>query len=115
MASVWLYSAAQLRVLEGKGVYASPAQGMLELVEKRYSAVNKVEIIHMGREIFDDLYFVEVHVWSVSRSDLKGFSDQSYDNLGYFFLKVKDGWVFVPEGKFPEVIALGKRIFRLSV
>jgi len=27
---------------------------------------------------------------------------------------VQNGWVFVPEGRFPEVIAFGKWLFGLS-
>lgn len=77
--------------------------------------MSEVEIVSSGREMFDDLYFVEALVWAASRCDSKGLSDQSYDNTGYFFLRIENGWVFVPEGKFPEVIALGKRVFRLSV
>ena len=78
------------------------------MIARYYSGVNKVEIVRADREIFDDLWFVEAHVWAASRSDGKGFLGRDYDNPGWFFLCVQNGWVFVPEGKFPMVVAFGK-------
>ena len=112
--TTWAYSARQLQVLRGQTVYATPEKGTRELIARSYSGINKVEIVHAGQEIFDDLWFVEAHVWAASRSDGKGFSGQGYDNPGWFFLRVQNGWVFMPEGKFPEIIAFGKWFFGLS-
>ncbi len=108
------YSTGQLRALKAQAVYVNPEDGMRTLIASGYSGVNKVEIVHVGREMFDDLWYVEAHVWAESRSDDKGFSGRAYDNPGSFFLHVEDGWVFVPEGKFPEIIAFGKWLFGLS-
>lgn len=114
LTTTWIYSAGQLRALEGKVVYVTPEDGMRELIASCYSGVDKVEIVHADKEIFDDLRFVEAHVWAASRSDGKGFSGRDYDNPGWFFLRVQNGWVFVPESKFPEIIAFGKWFFGLS-
>ncbi|MHC4460374.1 MAG: hypothetical protein ACYS6W_04265 [Planctomycetota bacterium] len=113
-AGLLAYSAVQLRVLKGEGVYANPEDGMRAMVAKSYSGVNKVEIVHAGRELFDELWFVEAHVWASGRADGKGFSGREYDNPGSFFLHVEECWVFVPEGRLPEIIALGKWLFGLS-
>ena len=114
LALIWIYSAGQLWVLKDEAVYANPEDGMRALIASGYSGVEKIEIVHAGREMFDDLWFVEAHVWAEGRSDGKGFRGRAYDNPGSFFLRVEDGWVFVPEGKFPEVIAFGKWLFGLS-
>lgn len=113
-AGLLVYSAGQLGVLKGQVVYANPEDGMRALIAKSYSGVNKVEIVHSGRELFDELCFVEAHVWATGRADGKGFSGRQYDNPGSFFLRVEDGWVFVPEGRLPEIIAFGKWLFGLS-
>ena len=114
LTTTWVYSAGQLRALKGQPVYATPEDGMRELIANSYSGVERVEIIHAGKEIFNDLWFVEAHVWAASRSDEKGVSDRDYDNPGWFFLRVQNGWVFVPEGTFPEIIAFGKWLFGFS-
>ena len=114
LTATWVYSAGQLRALKYQAVYANPEDGMRALIANNYSGVNKAEIVHAGRELFDDLWFVEAHVWTVSRSDRKEFSGRDYDNPGSYFLRVQNGWIFVPEGKSPEIIAFGKWLFGLS-
>jgi hypothetical protein len=106
--ATWVYSAKQLQALRGQAVYVTPDKGTQELIARYYSGVNKVEIVHTGKEIFEDLWFVEAHVWTSKRTDEKGFSNRAYENPGWFFLHVQNGWVFVPESKFPETIAFGK-------
>jgi len=112
--ATWVYSTEQLQALSGQEVYITPEKGAQELIELYYSGVNKVEIVHAGREIIEELWFVEVRVWAAKRSDGKGFSDRDYDNPGWFFLHVQNGWIFVPESKFPEIIAFGKWLYGLS-
>lgn len=114
LTTAWAYSVRQLQDLQDQTVYASPEAGMRELVVSHYSGVDKVDIAHADKEIFDDLWFVEAHVWAASRSDGKGFVDRDYDNPGWFFLRVQDGWVFVPEAKYPHIIAFGQQLFGLS-
>ena len=111
---IGLFSAGQLRRLKGQAVYATPEDGMQELIASHYSGVERVDIIRTGKSIFPDLWFVEAHVWAGGRSDGKGFASQGYDNPGWYFLRVRNGWIFVPEGSFPEAIAFGKWLFGLS-
>jgi hypothetical protein len=113
LIATWVYSAKQLQALKGQEVYVTPEKGAHDLITRYYSDVNKVEIVHAGKEIFEDLWFVEAHVWASKRTDGKGFSNQDYDKPGWFFLHIENGWVFVPESKFPEIIAFGKWLYAL--
>ncbi len=85
----------------------------MSLVKDWYTGIEKVEIIGPLLPAPDDLQFVEARVWAQSRADGKGFHDWDYDNPGCFFLRLEGGWVLVPESRWPEIIALGKCIFRL--
>ena len=114
LTTMWAYSVRQLQALKSQVVYPSLEDGVREMVANRYSGVDKAEIVHADKEIFDDLWFVEVHVWAASRRDGKGFSDRDYDNPGWYFLRLQDGWVFVPEGKHPAIIAFGKRLLKVQ-
>ena len=114
LISIGLFSAGQLRTLKGQAIYATPEDGMRRLIAGYYSGVERVDIVHAGKSIFPDLWFVEAHVWAAGRSDGKGFAHQGYDNPGWYFLRVQNGWVFVPEGRFPEIIAFGKWLFGLA-
>jgi len=113
--ATWVYSTKQLQALRGQEVYVTPEKGAQELIARYYSGVNKVEIVHAGREIFEELWFVEVRVWAAKRSDGKGFSNRDYDNAGWFFLHVQNGWILIPENKFPEIVAFGKWLYGLSL
>jgi hypothetical protein len=114
LATTLIYSARQLHELQYQTVYVTPEEGAQELIAHYYPGVNKVEIVHADREIFDDLWFVEAHIWVYSRSDGKGFSGRNYDNPGWFFLHTQNGWAFIPESKFPEIIAFGKWLYDFS-
>jgi len=114
LTSIGVYSGRQLRILRGQAVYATPEDGMQELIANHYSGVERVDLVHASESIFADLWFVEAHVWATSRTDGKGFSSRGYDNPGWHFLRVQNGWVFVPESRFPEVVAFGKWLFGLS-
>lgn len=94
-------------------VYETPEEGSRRLISRYYSGVNKVEIVRADKEIFDDLWFIEACVWADSCFDGKGFSGRDYDNPGWSFLRVQNGWVFIPEGKFPEMVAFSKWLFGL--
>jgi hypothetical protein len=114
LIATWVYSSKQLQTLRGQEVYVTPEKGAQDLIPRYYSGVKKVEIVHARREIFEELWFVEVRVWAAKRSDGKEFSNRDYDQLGCFFLHVQNGWIFVPENRFPEIIAFGKWLYGLS-
>jgi len=114
LATVWAYSATQLRILKSHKAYASPEEGMRELINGWYFGVSKVEIVYAGKDLplLEDLHFVEAKVWADGR--LSGGGMKQPDRPGCFFLRVPKGWVFIPEGRFPLIIALGKWLFNLS-
>lgn len=114
LMALWIYSTVQLQILKTRGVHSSPADGMYSLVFKDYHGVKKIEVVRVNREIFDRLRFVEVYVWAQGRSDGKSLDDEDYDNPGEFFVRVRKGWVFVPEGRFPHIVALGQWLLGLS-
>jgi hypothetical protein len=114
LIATWVYSSVELQTLRGQEVHVTPEKGAQDLIPRYYSGVNKVEIVHAKREIFEELWFVEVRVWADNRSDGKEFSNRNYDQPGWFFLHVQNGWIFVPESKFPEIIAFGKWLYGLS-
>lgn len=111
--SLGAYSGAQLEALQGQAIYASPEEDAQALVATLYSGVERVDLIHAGQSIVPDLWFVELHVWAASRSDGRGLASRDHDNPGWFFLRVPDGWVFIPEDRHPELVSLGKWLLDL--
>jgi hypothetical protein len=107
-ACSWIYTTTQLRIARSKGVYATAEQGMLAKIEKHYSADQDVKLLHAGPNAFDGS---QPHVWyviaEVRASSRAGGSELGYngcDSPGSYFVQTKEGWVYMPEGAFPDFV-----------
>jgi len=115
LVTTWLHTTINLQIAKREGVYASPEDGMRVLVTESWLDVERVEIQYAGTNSFDGsnphVWFVVARVWAASRGDGKPVHGRGYDSAGSYFLRVKDGWVHVREGRFPEFIGFGMRLF----
>jgi len=114
-AMLWAYTTLNLGVAKREGVYANPEAGMRVRVSEGWVGIERVEITYAGPNSFDGsdphVWFVTAQVWATRRADWKPIHQRGYDSAGSFFLRVREGWVHVPEGRFPELIGLGMRLF----
>jgi hypothetical protein len=114
----WLHAVGNLYIARRDGVYPNPEAGMRGLIAQGYSGIQKVEIDYAGTNSFDGsqphVWYVIAKVWADSRSDGSPLHKFGYDNPGSFFLRVRDGWVHVPEEAFPELVGLSMDIFGLE-
>jgi len=111
LGGVYLYARAQMPALRGRTPYASPEEAMQALIADQYSGVQKVEIVRSGPDmpVVGNLWFIEARVWADARRDGKAMPAEG-DNPGCFFLHLSQGWVFVPEGQYPELLGIGLRL-----
>ncbi len=118
LATTWLHTTLNLEIAKREGVYATPEDGMRVLVTESWIDVERVEIQYAGTNSFDGsnphVWFVTARVWAAKRGDGKPINSRGYDAAGSFFLRVQDGWVHVPEGRFPEFIGFGMQLFGIS-
>jgi hypothetical protein len=118
VATGWLHMVGTLAAARREGVYATPEDGMRALVMKTWIGVDRVEIERAGPNSFDgdhpDVWFVTARVWAARRGDFTPVGSRGYDSAGSFFLRVRDGWVHVPEGHFPELVGSLMRLFHHS-
>ena len=114
----WIYTTTQLRIARSKGVYASAEQGMLAMVDEHYPADRDVKILYAGTNSFDGrqphIWYVIAEVHASSRADGSELGHNGCDAPGLFYLQTKEGWVFVPEGAFPEFIGFWMKVFDLA-
>ena len=101
----WVYTTARLAVARSKGVYDSPEQGMLAMMDQYYAPDKTVKILYAGTNSFDGskphVWYVIAEVRASTRADGSQMGLNGCDNPGTFFLQLKDGkWVHVPEGLF---------------
>ena len=114
----WIYTTTQLRIARSKGMYASAEQGMLAMVDEHYPADRDVKILYAGTNSFDGhqphIWYVIAEVHASSRVDGSELGHNGCDAPGLFYLQTKEGWVFVPEGAFPEFIGFWMKVFDLA-
>jgi hypothetical protein len=118
--SCWLYTTSQLRAARETGVFSSAEEGMRGIIAKSYVEFEDYQIIYAGTNSFDgsspQVWYVIACVWGGHRADGSptGSKRHDYDQPGLFFINTKDGWVFMPEGAFPQFTSFWMKVFGLA-
>ena len=122
LLTVYTYSA--LRWARNRGVYETPQIGTVARANENYCEIDQVEIQHASTNSFDGskphIWYVIYRVYAKNRAPCDAEKQGSdlyhgtYENAGNFWLNVKEGWVFVPEGMFPEVIGTWMKVLGLA-
>lgn len=102
---VTLYSRRQLSVLSGQTTFDTPQDGMVQM----YGGPDRTNVTGVGDEVLSNLRYVG----AVVESGAVCSGGQLRCSVGGHFLEIDGRWVFVAEGRFPIVIALGQKILRL--
>jgi hypothetical protein len=117
VGEAWFYTTRTLDRARTFGVYPSAKEGMQALVEKGYVGIHEV-VIHASTNSFDGsnphIWFATARVSADKRADGSSLGQSGYDFPGVFFLHAKDGWVFVGEGYFPEIVGFWMKVFDLA-
>jgi len=120
LASSWMYTVGHLELARREGIYSTPEQGMRQRIAKAYQGIQKIEIEHAGTNSFDGsdphVGFVVAKVWADRHSDgsAVGNGRHNYEYPGSFYLHVKEGWIHMPEGAFPEFIGFWMKVYGLA-
>jgi hypothetical protein len=114
-ACTWVYTSSQLALAKNEGLYSSPEQGMLLRTEKAYSPDRSVKILSAGPNTFDGsqpyIWYVIAEVRASSRADGSQLGRNGCDAPGSYFLQTREGWVYLPEGAFPEFIGYWMKVY----
>ena len=118
--SSWIYTTNQLRAARERGVFSSAEEGIRSRIVENYIEPDDYQIIYAGTNSFDGssshVWYVIACVWGGHRLDGSsiGSKKHDYDQPGHFFLNTRDGWVYMPEGAFPEFIGFWMKVFGLA-
>jgi hypothetical protein len=116
----WSYTTGVLRSARAQGVYPSAEDGMRAHISKYYVQPRDSQIIYAGTNSFDgsdpEVWYVIACIWGGTRADGSpvGSARHVYDQPGLFFVATRDGWVYVPESAFPQVLAFWMRFYGLA-
>jgi hypothetical protein len=118
------YTVKALSWARGQGVFETPQQGVIYYAWQDTCGLEKVDIEQAATNSFDGS---DPHVWFVMYTiyaqnhppcDLEHPGPRLYHGTfergGVFFLNVKEGWVRMPEGKFPTFIGHWMKVLGLA-
>ena len=115
LACSLIYSLSAIRAVRADGIYTSPQEGVTQRAHRYYQNVTKIDIrsarvnSHNGSN--PHIWFVIYEIYADRRADDSPLAhNAAHEGGGNYYLHMKDGWVYVPEGYFPEMLGLWMKI-----
>lgn len=116
-ACSWIYAASHLALAKNEGIYPTVEDAVVEVNSQGWGDANVVSIedVQVGPNRDDG---VQPHVWfavATVRLDRvpQGLNKTEYFS-GSFYLRVRDGWVHMSEGAFPEFIGWVMQLYNME-
>ncbi len=113
----WIYAGSQLMLAKHEGIYASAEEGMIERnsQDRGGAEVVSVEIVSASTNQHDGS---QPHVWYVIADVTLDRAPEGWDRSSYspgsFFVHVKEGWVYLAEGTFPDFIGWVMQLYNME-
>jgi hypothetical protein len=113
----WFFAISQIELAKSRGIYATPEDAVIALNSQGWGGAQVVEIVgvHAGPNRRDGS---QPHVWfgggTVYLDRVPEGWNRTHYLAGSFYIHVKDGWVHVPEGAFPEYVGWVMELYDLE-
>jgi hypothetical protein len=113
----WAYATSQLELAKNEGVYATPEEAVIAKNSQGWGGASVIKLDNVraepnnssGKQPHIWFGFAEVYLDKVP----EGFDRKQYSS-GSFYVHVRDGWVFMGEGAFPEFVGWVMEVFNLE-
>jgi hypothetical protein len=116
----WSFTTSRINSARSIGVFPSPSEGMLTLVDSGWTGIQEARIVHAEPEIAlgggPHVWYVIACVWAESRADGSpvGSPTHDFDAPGSYFVDTHEGWILMPETSLPLFVGFWMRIFDLA-
>jgi hypothetical protein len=114
---IWIGAISQLALAKNNGIYATVQEAVIANNSQGWGGaeVVRVENVHAGPNRADGS---QPHVWFGGATVYldrvpQGWSRAIY-STGSYYIHVREGWVFVPEGAFPEFLGWVMELYGLE-
>jgi hypothetical protein len=103
----WIFTASQLALAKSEGIYRTPEEAVIALNSQGWGGAEVVRIEDV-RAAPNSHKGDQPHVWfggaTVYLDRVPEGWDRTQFSAGSYFIHVREGWVHVSEGAFPELI-----------
>lgn len=116
-ACSWVYAASQLALAKTNGVYASPEEAIIARNSQGWggASVVKLEDVRANPNSRND---TQSPIWFGGATVYLDRIPQGWDRAQYssgsYYVHVRDGWVYMPEGAFPEFVGWVMELYNLE-
>jgi hypothetical protein len=124
IATLLLYPIAALANARSKGVFLTPQEGVAAIASRWYCGFERVEFEHEPTDTFDKsnphIYYVIYRVYAKNLPPCDpthpgpALHYGTYERGGNYYLNMRDGWVMMGEGYFPEYVGAWMKVFGLA-
>ncbi len=114
---IWVYAVSELALAKNNGIYPSVEEAVIAKNSQGWGGakVVKIENVHAGPNSRDGS---QPEVWfggaTITLDRVPQGWDRTQYSSGSFYLHVREGWVHVPEGAFPEFIGWVMELYGLE-
>jgi hypothetical protein len=113
---IWAYAASQLVLAKNEGVYATPEEAVIKRNSQGWGGARVVRIENVWAE--PNSRNAQPHVWfggaNVYLDRIPQGGNRDHYSSGSFYLRVREGWVHVPEGAFPEFVGWVMSLYNME-
>jgi len=113
---IWAYAASQLALAKDRGIYATPEEGVIKMNSQGWGGAKVVRIENVWAE--PNSRNAQPHVWfggaEVYLDRVPQGGRWDHYSSGSFYLRVREGWVHVSEGAFPEFIGWVMELYNME-
>lgn len=113
---IWVYAASQLALAKNEGIYSTPEEAVIgtNSQDRGGAQVARIENVRARPNRRN----AQPHVWfggaAVYLDRVPQGGNRDHYSAGSFYIQVRDGWVHVPEGAFPEFIGWVMELYGLE-
>lgn len=113
---LWAYAAAQIASAKSGGIYPTAEEAVVAKNSESWGGAQVVRIENVHAEQNDRN--AQPHVWfggaTVILDRVPAGFNRAYTVSGSYYIRVRDGWVLMPEGAFPEFVGWVMELYHLE-